>query len=242
MNEFFSRSFTWALFVVTFGGAYLHSSLLFVLLLAVIFLIVLCREWPKLVPFSGFEGVLFSLLYPGLPMVGLLLLHCFYYPADFYLSIYPFLIAWMADTCGYLIGKVCGRTKVCPSISPGKSWEGLAGSLVGVFVVNWFILPKIEAPFAQAAFVSYGMIGLLSMALTAVAFVGGMFVSKMKRAKNLKDTGNVLPGHGGFLDRFDSVFAVVLVVWVLLVAPSLWAKVKVVSTTPASTVHSMVRK
>lgn len=227
MSEFFSRSLTWVLFVVTFGGAYLHSMLLFVFLLAVIFLVVLFYEWPRLVPFAAFEGVMFSLLYPGLPMVALIMLHCLYYPADFYLSIYPFLIAWTADTCGYLVGKACGNTKVCPSISPGKSWEGLAGSLVGVFIVNCIILPKLAAPFARVAG-SYPMVGVLSIVLTAVAFGGGIFVSILKRAKNLKDTGNVLPGHGGFLDRFDSVFAVVLTIWIILLGPAMYRKSKAV--------------
>jgi phosphatidate cytidylyltransferase len=210
---------TAALLVATFSGAYLHSSLLFSLLLCATFLVVLWYEWPRLVPVSGFAGVLFSLLYPCLPMIGLLALHHLYYPQDFYLSLYPFLIAWTADTWGYIVGKLFGWHKICPSISPGKSWEGLAGSFVGVIGANFLILPSLEAPFAVAVRANITWTVALSVLLTVIAFLGGFMLSVFKRAKNLKDAGNVLPGHGGFLDRLDSVFAVVLVVWGLLLAP-----------------------
>lgn len=221
MNEFLSRALTGVILVVAFCGAYLHSYLLFALLLVVVFLVVLSREWPSLVPFSGFGGVLFTFLYPGVPMLALLGVHFFYYESDFYLPLYPFAIGWVADTFGYLVGSLCGRTKICPTISPGKSWEGLAGSLVSVFIFNLIFLPKLEVVFAKIAYQSYGAIGILSVFLTAVAFLGGLLVSIFKRSKNLKDAGNVLPGHGGFLDRFDSIFALVIFIGALLFVPKL---------------------
>lgn len=217
MKDFFKRACTWLLLSVTFGGAYLHSMLLFMILLLITFLIVLLSEWPRLVPLAGVEAVLLSLLYPGLPMIGLLALHCMFYPIDFYLPLYPFAVAWTADTFGYLVGKICGWHKICPSVSPGKSWQGLAGSVAGVYLLNWFMLPKIEAKFALALSSGWwSWMIIFSVAATVIAFLGGFLLSILKRSKNLKDAGNILPGHGGFLDRFDSVFAVVLVVWIML--------------------------
>lgn len=222
MKEFLKRTVTWILLAVTFGGAYLHSQLLFAIFLGVIFLIVLTTEWPRLLPFEGVEGVLFSLLYPGIPIVATLALHILFYATDFYLPLYPFAIAWGADTGGYVLGKLMGWHKVCPSISPGKSWEGLVGSLIAVLVLNWLLLPRIEASFAAAAYSASWPLAIgFAAALTAIAFLGGVFLSVLKRRKNLKDAGNILPGHGGFLDRFDSVFAVVVALWIMLIAPSL---------------------
>ena len=227
MKEFIKRALTAIFLTATFGGAYLHSMLLFMLLLGAVFLVVLCVEWPGLVPFQGLEGLLFSLVYPGISMIAMVTLHGLYYSKDFYLPLYPFFVAWAADTGGYLVGRLCGSHKICPSISPGKSWEGLAGSVVAVSVMNMMILPRIDAHFAQFIIQSSVVILVIfSLALTVIAFLGGLFVSVLKRGKQLKDAGSVLPGHGGFLDRFDSVFAVVLVVWGMLLTPaiSMYAK------------------
>lgn len=221
MKEFIKRVLTAMFLVVIFGGAYLHSMLLFMLLLGAIFLVVLCVEWPRLLPSQGLEGVLLSLVYPGLSMIAMLALHGLYYVQDFYLPLYSFFVAWAADTGGYIVGKLCGWHKICPSISPGKSWEGLMGSFVAVSIMNMLVLPRIGANFAQVI-QSQSVVWLLvfSLVLTIIAFLGGLFLSVLKRGKQLKDAGSVLPGHGGFLDRFDSVFAVVLVVWGMLLAPS----------------------
>ncbi|MBM3886509.1 hypothetical protein FJ364_01150, partial [Candidatus Dependentiae bacterium] len=117
------------------------------------------------------------------------------------------------------VGKLIGNHKICPTISPGKSWEGLLGSFIGVVGINFLILPKIEASFAAMVSSRIGYMLAFSAALTVVAFLGGLLLSVLKRSKNLKDAGNVLPGHGGFLDRFDSVFSVILIVWLLIFIP-----------------------
>lgn len=220
MKEFFKRVLTSIFLVVIFGGAYLHSMLLFMFLLAVIFLVVLFVEWPRLLPSHGLEAILVSLIYPGLPIMGMLGLHILYYVRDFYFPLYPFFIAWAADTGGYVVGKICGKHKICPTISPGKSWEGLMGSFAAVFIINMLILPRITSNFSL--FIQANSIFLMiffSLALTVLSFFGGLFLSLLKRGKQLKDAGNILPGHGGFLDRFDSVFAVVLGIWAMLLFP-----------------------
>jgi len=140
--------------------------------------------------------------------------------------LYPFFVAWAADTSGYIVGKTIGRTKMCPTISPGKSWEGFIGSLGGIMIINLLVLPKITvAPFSCYTNLWY-LLGpvkgwffftLFCLCQTTLAFMGGLFLSKLKRLSGVKDAGTVLPGHGGFLDRFDSVLTTVMFVWVLII-------------------------
>jgi len=125
------------------------------------------------------------------------------------------LSTWGTDTCAYAAGKLLGRHKMAPSISPGKTWEGTIGALVGGLVVvvalNW----ALELP------VSTGEAVLLGAMLPAVAVLADLGESVLKRSAGVKDTSELVPGHGGFLDRLDSLlFTVPLVyyfaVWVVL--------------------------
>jgi phosphatidate cytidylyltransferase len=112
-----------------------------------------------------------------------------------------FSIVWAADIGAYFVGRLLGRTKLAPRVSPGKTWEGLAGGLVGSVIVAlcgawwfgwsaWFLVP-------------------LAVSITAISVVGDLTVSMFKRNAGLKDSGNLFPGHGGVLDRVDSVTAAV---------------------------------
>lgn len=202
--------------LICFGGAYLHSALLFSLLLSAVLIIILFFEWPKLIPLQQILYQLLTLFYPTLPLVLLIILTITTYPIDFYLPLYPFFVAWSADTCGYAIGKLFGKHKMCPSISPGKSWEGFAGSTLGVFVAHLWIVPRTKL-FSSTIFATKtSALMLLSIAMTIIAFLGGFFLSYLKRKNNLKDAGTVLPGHGGLLDRFDSVLFVTLATMFLI--------------------------
>jgi len=215
-SEFTKRSFTALILILCFGGSYLHSGLLFSLILAFVCLVILATEWPKLVPVSPMHYILLSLVYPVTPIISLIALTLHYRDSNFFLPAYPFLIAWTADTCGYLVGKACGKHKIYPSISPGKSWEGLFGSFVGVFLLNIALVPVItKSTIYTNSILSIILLGLYSLILTIIAFLGGFLISYLKRKHGLKDTGSLLPGHGGFLDRFDSVFFVAPVITIL---------------------------
>jgi len=220
-SEFTKRSFTALILILCFGGSYLHSGLLFTILLGFVLCMILCTEWPKLVPVKPISYILISVLYPITPILCLIALTLRYRDSNFLLPLYPFFIAWTADTAGYLVGKSCGKHKIYPAISPGKSWEGLFGSFIGVFALNIAIVPIItQSRMYTDSIISLLFLGLYSLALTIIAFLGGFLISFLKRKHGLKDTGTLLPGHGGFLDRFDSVFFVVpviiIIVWVLL--------------------------
>jgi len=219
--EFFKRLLTSIVLVFCFGGAYLHSVAMFSLFMTIVLVLILFFEWPKLVNFESPFAWIVTLFYPILPVLSLIFLNCKFHSVDLLVPLYPFLVAWTADTFGYFVGKTWGVHKIYPTISPGKSWEGLLGSFLGVTALNLFILPKIKIEpicsyFYKITFSSITKIFWISLIFTLVAFLGGMLISVLKRHAGLKDVGNVLPGHGGFLDRFDSVFFTAILTWAFI--------------------------
>lgn len=121
-------------------------------------------------------------------------------------------ILWIYDSMAYVSGSLLGKHKIAPNISPGKSWEGLIGGTI--FAVIMGILNAV-------LFQAIDMINWIIIAVLTVVFgtIGDFFESKLKRDVGIKDSGNILPGHGGLLDRFDSLlFAIpVIFVWLSLI-------------------------
>ncbi len=144
------------------------------------------------------------LFYPILPLAGLLFLCTVAQALNLWIGLYPFVVAWTYDICAYFVGNLFGIHKICPSISPGKSWEGLGAGFVGALGANFLLIPLIEdfLPSSIPLILCYSVVG------TFLAFSGDLFISYLKRQALLKDTGRMLPGHGGLLDRFDSVLFV----------------------------------
>lgn len=108
---------------------------------------------------------------------------------------------WIADTGAYFFGRTFGRHKLAPSISPGKTWEGAVGGGFAVIVYGFAFSSKLPA------LLSDNFVLLLSVLvlLTVISIMGDLFESMLKRQVGLKDSSNVLPGHGGVLDRIDSL-------------------------------------
>ena len=111
-------------------------------------------------------------------------------------------VAWIADTGGYFAGRRWGRHKLAPSISPGKTWEGAAGGLIAAAAYA-IILSMFAGGGNKDAALFVGVAALL----VAVSIVGDLFESAAKRQAGVKDSGALLPGHGGMLDRIDSATA-----------------------------------
>ncbi|ADG74386.1 phosphatidate cytidylyltransferase [Cellulomonas flavigena DSM 20109] len=119
------------------------------------------------------------------------------------------LLAVACDTGGYVVGSLLGRHPLAPSVSPKKSWEGLLGSLVLTSVVG--------VVGVQTVFQGEPLVGaLLGVGVVASATLGDLAESMIKRDLELKDMGRLLPGHGGVLDRLDSLLLTAPTVWVLL--------------------------
>jgi len=113
------------------------------------------------------------------------------------------VLVWVADIAAYFSGRAFGRHKLAPAISPGKTWEGAAGAVVGVLVVGFALLLH----FSPAALDLHSpvLIASLFVLLTGVSIEGDLFESMLKRQAGIKDSGTILPGHGGILDRIDSL-------------------------------------
>lgn len=119
------------------------------------------------------------------------------------------VLVWIADSAAYFVGRAWGRRKLAPSISPGKTWEGAAGGVAGALV--YAIICKRF--FADVGWVAYLAAAAL---LAALSIVGDLFESAAKRRAGVKDSGALLPGHGGILDRIDSATAVLPIAALLL--------------------------
>lgn len=106
---------------------------------------------------------------------------------------------WVSDTAAYFTGRALGKHKLAPSISPGKTWEGVAGALVAVsiYALAWSFLAGEE--------VRIMLLAPLLLVLAIMGIIGDLFESLMKRHAGVKDSGNILPGHGGILDRIDAL-------------------------------------
>lgn len=143
-----------------------------------------------LLPFFWSVLMLRAVNYPDSPYYGaqLVLLVCF--------------LVWAADTGAYFAGKNFGKHKMAPSVSPNKTIEGLVGGAALAVVVTWGLASLMAIPFSSAG-------SLLTIAvITVIASVMGDLVESMfKRVAGIKDSGSILPGHGGILDRIDSLTA-----------------------------------
>jgi phosphatidate cytidylyltransferase len=105
-----------------------------------------------------------------------------------------------ADTCAFFVGRALGRHKMAPAISPGKSWEGFAGGVVAAVLVSFLVLYGDHDKFLS---ISESLV--LGAAIALASVLGDLFESAVKRDLQVKDSGKLLAGHGGMLDRLDSL-------------------------------------
>ena len=122
---------------------------------------------------------------------------------------YLLFTVWASDTVAYIFGRRIGGPKLAPTISPNKTWAGLVGSVVGVFLVM---------PGFMHVSLSWGVLGMLGVALVlgVTGQLGDLVESYMKRKANIKDSGKLIPGHGGVLDRIDALLLVTPVFYLIV--------------------------
>ena len=133
-----------------------------------------------------------------------------------YYVLLPMVISWMSDTGAYFVGTFLGKHKMAPVISPKKSWEGFFGGwLISVgatalyaYICNVAFLDGTYASFNVAA------VAVLAAVLAPLSVCGDLFASVIKRQSGIKDYGNLMPGHGGVMDRFDSVVFIAPLVYI----------------------------
>ena len=203
-------------FIATVAGVYLFlamagfnsgltpATVFIPYLVTIIYLLVAELYLKEKDPINNWAYTMLSQLYIALPLS---MLNVLAFPEDgsfspvMPLSVFVFL--WMNDTGAYCFGSLLGRHKLFPRISPGKTWEGSIGGgalVVGVALLVWHLLRSNELVSGLDALQWAGL------GLTVVVFGtwGDLVESLFKRTLGIKDSGNVLPGHGGMLDRFDS--------------------------------------
>jgi len=177
----------------------------YIFLILSVFVIEIFRK--KQNPINNIAYFLLGQIYIALPFIFLLLIKS-KWGAIYLLSV--FVIIWVNDTFAYLTGSTFGKHRLCERISPKKSWEGFFGGLVGA----------LAAGFVFAKFVDdTSLWQWLVFALIIVVFgtLGDLLESLIKRTVGVKDSGNIMPGHGGFLDRLDSVIFAALPAVIFLV-------------------------
>ncbi len=180
----------------------LPSSLFLSGLILFILMIYLVNLYQQKKPTFTQITVLFSgLIYAALPFA---LLNDFAYPLckstyTPHLLMGFFVLQWTSDTGAYIAGMTMGKHKMIPRISPKKSWEGFAGGIVLSLIVGWLI----AAPFG---ILNHYQWIILAGIISITGVFGDLLESSLKRSLDIKDSGHFLPGHGGVLDRFDSIF------------------------------------
>ncbi|MBI4986823.1 MAG: phosphatidate cytidylyltransferase [Rhodocyclales bacterium] len=152
---------------------------------------------------NDFLGYALGLLLLGATWTAMVALHV----RSPWLLVGVLSIAWVSDIAAYFAGRAFGRRKLAPAISPGKTWEGVAGAVVGVLVYAT-VVATAGGWMAQATAATLLLGSVLLLLLTALGVVGDLFESLMKRQAGIKDSSNLLPGHGGILDRIDSQIAI----------------------------------
>lgn len=179
---------------------YLFFSWLHIGLAVWAILCVAISTFPKSQAYWGYPQVVAGIGVLLFPLFTECLIHLYFLPSGKSLLIYFLFLIWAADIGAYISGKFWGKHRLIPKVSPGKSWEGVGGGYFLALVITslgWFYFKPVSLLF---------WIGL-GVGTIGISIYGDLFISMLKRRCQLKDTGTLIPGHGGFLDRLDSLIA-----------------------------------
>ena len=182
--------------------------IVFVLAVPVAFIWQLWRHDEQ--PFASAAASITGVIYLALPTTLMLLLPLIREQRYANILMMIFILTWVNDTGAYLSGMALGRHKLWPRHSPGKTIEGSVGGLLFCVATALFVGPLFDVPFTRIAW--------LGLALIVAVFgtLGDLVESMLKRSAGLKDSGNIMPGHGGILDRFDSILLIVPIAYLYL--------------------------
>ncbi|MEH6433904.1 phosphatidate cytidylyltransferase [Massilia sp. DD77] len=207
---FWTAAFAYAFFLAPSGSAPTFWFAIGVLLWALRFAPSLKLGLP---PLASTANTTLSLIY-AISVVACFaaIVTMFQHSALYLLSVMA--IVWAADVFAYFSGKAFGKRKLAPSISPGKSWEGAIGGCIAVLLIATLTVlfggDAFADTFAVRVQAGLGWLGMFAVLILVVAasVVGDLFESQLKRRAGMKDSSNLLPGHGGVLDRIDALVPV----------------------------------
>jgi phosphatidate cytidylyltransferase len=192
---------------------------------AFVFLVIGMLRRDLATSYPAASAAFFALGYCAVPL--LLLANIRQQWAGAFLILYLFLVVWTGDTAAYYVGRAIGKHKMAPRVSPGKSWEGGVASFVAsiaIGVIVFMYARPISEALLHAHLIdewqgylaptpSLGQVVLLSALINVTAQLGDLVESLLKRGAGVKDSGALLPGHGGILDRIDALLFAVPVLW-----------------------------
>ena len=201
-TEFLKRLTTGLALGIAFWGIYFYlPPFFFSLVLLLILLLIIIYEWTRFFPVD--TPIFWLLMPPYLLLPFFMLIKLNHDPAYHELLMILFILVFSFDTGSYITGTLLGRHHFCQAISPKKTWEGMLGGYI--FAILGFLLIIFERGYQ----ISWWIIGIFTLTVCVLSLLGDLFESWLKRRAHLKDSGTFLPGHGGFLDRFDGIlFAV----------------------------------
>lgn len=198
------------LYVVWQGGWLFH---LFMLLAAML----MVKEWNSLTESDGPGWRVAGMFYAAVPCASLIWLREHDFASDLqggaHTALYLFFVVWATDIGAYFAGRQIGGPKLAPAISPGKTWAGLGGGIVAAMLIGG--AAHSFTPFPQSLWLCM----VMGAVLAVVAQAGDLFESWLKRRAGVKDSGTLIPGHGGLLDRIDGLtFSAPIFAWALAIA------------------------
>jgi phosphatidate cytidylyltransferase len=199
-------------------GIYTLSNTAIVTMVLLLFASTIWLRGPAGKPLSSVAITAFGVLYAGLfSYIYALRYHDYAVgaAAGTALVFLPVLLTWTTDVGAYAFGRTFGRKKLIPSISPGKTVEGAVGGLGLAIVICLLYVRFILMPYAQLGLTIQGAV-LFAIVISVAAQTGDLAESLLKREAGVKDSSRIIPGHGGILDRFDSLLFVMPVAFLLL--------------------------
>lgn len=187
---------------------FFQNKILYLIVIVEIFLVGIYETFRRSkTPIQNIGVLLGAVVYIAVPLT--LLQYILKSQSTSYLVLSVFFIIWVCDSGAYIVGSLVGRTKLCVHISPKKTWEGFLGGFFFALLLAFF-LPYRFLPLAPWERVFFTSI------IVVFSTFGDLFQSMLKRTVNIKDSGDILPGHGGILDRIDSMLFSIPAIFVYL--------------------------
>ncbi|HEU4584810.1 MAG TPA: phosphatidate cytidylyltransferase, partial [Gemmatimonadaceae bacterium] len=134
------------------------------------------------------------------------------------LVLYPLVLTWTSDTAAYFVGRALGKRKLIPSVSPGKTVAGAVGALVASVVVSWLYARYVLPHFGRLSMLGWQAVWF-GIVLSVAVQIGDLAESLIKRDGKVKDSSHIIPGHGGMLDRIDSLLFAIPVAYLVFTFP-----------------------
>ena len=205
LTSFIRRTITGSILATLFFILFFWCNPFYLsLILAGCALYIVCVEWPLLVDLRRASSWMLTIIYPVMPFCMMVILN--QDPAYRNLLLYLIILVSAHDSGSYIVGSLIGKHRIAPSISPGKTWEGFIGGYISACLALSVLLLLNSKKLSHIP-----KLAALTLVVCGIGLLGDLFESWLKRQAHVKDSGALLPGHGGLLDRFDGIMFAAIV-------------------------------